>query len=57
MPHAPLVSVVSKALMWLLKAVDLPWILHSTNQLAPRLHRIMTLAQQRFGDIRRVRWG
>ena len=43
--------------MWLLTEVDLPWILHSTNQLAPRLHRIMTLAQQRFGDIRRVRWG
>ena len=50
------VSVVSKAMMWLIHHARLPWVLTSTQRLVPSLHRMMLAAQQRFGDIRRVRW-
>eukprot|EP01052_Picozoa_sp_SAG31_P023543 SAG31_NODE_1948_length_6834_cov_16.124276_3_plen_56_part_00 len=50
------VKVISAALMWLIHNSNLPWILPSTQKLAPALHRMMLQAQQRFGDIRQVRW-
>lgn len=52
--------MLSKALMWVIKQMAqqdlLPWVITSTNQLVPTLHRFMLQARDLHSDIRSVRW-
>eukprot|EP01050_Picozoa_sp_SAG11_P020688 SAG11_NODE_3534_length_2386_cov_3.060778_2_plen_60_part_00 len=57
---AALVSMLSKALMWLIRqSTDqqlLPWVMVSTNELVPTLHKFMLQAKSTYPEIGMVRW-